>query len=57
MIALDIYSFRLEGLKKQYMMPHSEAIQIQMRNKVTKIYQSGKGYKAIAEALDSSKPQ
>ena len=32
-------------------MPQSKEIQKQMRNKVIKIYQSGKGYKAISKAL------
>ncbi|KAF7663510.1 hypothetical protein LDENG_00208850, partial [Lucifuga dentata] len=32
-------------------MPRSEEIQEQMRNKVIDIYQYGKGYKAISEAL------
>ena len=33
-------------------MPQSKEIQEQMRNKVTDIYQSGKGYKAICNALE-----
>ncbi len=32
-------------------MPRSKEIQEQMRNKIVEMYQSGKGYKAISEAL------
>ncbi len=38
-------------------MLRSKEIPEQMRKKVIEIYQSGKGYKAISEALDSSEPQ
>ena len=43
---------RLEGLKQQHMMPRSKEIQVQMQNKAIEICQSGKGYKAIAKALE-----
>ncbi len=35
-------------------MPRSKQIQEQMRNKIVAMYQSGKCYKAISNALDSS---
>ncbi len=38
-------------LKEQHIMPRSKEIQEQMRNKISDMYQSGKGYKAISKAL------
>ncbi len=43
--------------QKLHIMLRSKEIQEQMRKKVIEIYQSGKGYKAISKALDSSEPQ
>lgn len=42
---------QLQDLIQKRIMPPSKEIQEQMRNKVSEIYQSGKGYKAISKAL------